>query len=644
MGVLQPWLLALGLGVAVPLLLHLFQRHQGPRVVFPALRYLRRAERESARRVKVRQWLLLLLRSLAVLLLALAAARPFLAGAGGMHEPAAVVLVLDNSLSTGAVVGDRRVFDELRERALETLERAGAEDRFWLIPTAAGATASAPAGVEAMTARVRATEPVATAGDLAGALARARVILATGAEGRSPEIHLLSDLQATELHGLTAERGTPPLLVWTGAANPPANSAITEVRVGSGFAPLAGQRTQVATRATGERRDSLTLRLFVGGRMTAAATSPVPATALLQLPPQPPGILYGRVESDPDALGADDRRYFAARVLPTPVVAAPAASPFLADALAVMAAAGRVRLGDAGQANVVVLGSGGTPALPPGATLVVVPPIDPVELPGLNQQLRRAGIPWSFGTAPAEGEARLAVTDSADPLLATLAGVRLRRNYPLQPAGAAAGDSVLLRLQDGLPWAVTGASAAGTRYVLLGSPLDAEASSIPTSAAMIPLLERVIAQWAGGPPDRLEAAPGEEVVLPEGSTRLVRPDSVAEAVAAGPYQVPPLTGVYQVWAGDTLVSAFAVNPPPRESDLRRVARADLPGVAAGWDLRSTGRAAQWRRLVFHARLGIELWRPVLSILLALLVVEALVAATGAGRPAAGAGTRTMATD
>jgi hypothetical protein len=82
MGLLNPLLLLLAGAAAVPLLLHLLQRHQGPRVVFPALRYLRRAEKESARRIRLRQILLMLLRMAAVLLLALAAARPF-TGFGG---------------------------------------------------------------------------------------------------------------------------------------------------------------------------------------------------------------------------------------------------------------------------------------------------------------------------------------------------------------------------------------------------------------------------------------------------------------------------------------------------------------------------------------------------------------------------------
>ena len=133
MGFLNPLWLLLGASVAVPLILHLLQRHQGPRVIFPAVRYLRRAEREHARRIKLRQLLLLLLRIAALLLLAFAAARPFLRSAGVSHEPTAAVIILDNSMSSSLVRGDRRVLDELKARALETLNRAGPDDRFWLL-------------------------------------------------------------------------------------------------------------------------------------------------------------------------------------------------------------------------------------------------------------------------------------------------------------------------------------------------------------------------------------------------------------------------------------------------------------------------------------------------------------------------------
>jgi hypothetical protein len=101
---LSPALLALAAAAAVPLLLHLMRRRIARRIEFPAARYLLRAERENSRRMRLRNLLLMLLRVAAVLLLTAAAARPVgrLAVAG--HAPTAVAIVLDNTLSTAAVV------------------------------------------------------------------------------------------------------------------------------------------------------------------------------------------------------------------------------------------------------------------------------------------------------------------------------------------------------------------------------------------------------------------------------------------------------------------------------------------------------------------------------------------------------------
>ena len=73
---LHPWLLAGLLAAGVPLLLHLVQRREPPTVVFPAVRYLLDATREHQRRLRIRHWLLLLLRTLLIVALVLAAAGP----------------------------------------------------------------------------------------------------------------------------------------------------------------------------------------------------------------------------------------------------------------------------------------------------------------------------------------------------------------------------------------------------------------------------------------------------------------------------------------------------------------------------------------------------------------------------------------
>src|SRR5919201_5721603 len=96
---LSPAWLAAAVAVAVPLLIHLMRRRIGTRVDFPAVRYLVRAEREHSRKLRLRNFLLMLLRVAAVLAITLAAARPVLRARGSGHAPTALALVLDHSLS-----------------------------------------------------------------------------------------------------------------------------------------------------------------------------------------------------------------------------------------------------------------------------------------------------------------------------------------------------------------------------------------------------------------------------------------------------------------------------------------------------------------------------------------------------------------
>src|SRR5207247_7227615 len=86
---------------AIPALLHLLERRIPPEAEFPPLRYLSEAERQSARRLRLRHVLLLLLRTALIALIVLAAARPLLpapapasmARAAVPHRTALVVIL-----------------------------------------------------------------------------------------------------------------------------------------------------------------------------------------------------------------------------------------------------------------------------------------------------------------------------------------------------------------------------------------------------------------------------------------------------------------------------------------------------------------------------------------------------------------------
>ena len=75
-------LVLLGLAAAaIPIVVHLFNFRRPKTVDFSSLRFLREVERQSMRRVRIRQWLLLALRTLAILFLVLAFAQPTRTGA-----------------------------------------------------------------------------------------------------------------------------------------------------------------------------------------------------------------------------------------------------------------------------------------------------------------------------------------------------------------------------------------------------------------------------------------------------------------------------------------------------------------------------------------------------------------------------------
>src|SRR5215472_9660637 len=89
---------------ALPVILHLFMKQTPKRVVFPALRLIRERQKRSRKKLRVKNWLLLLARMALVALMALALARPRLwskTTLGDREIPTAVALVFDTSLSMG---------------------------------------------------------------------------------------------------------------------------------------------------------------------------------------------------------------------------------------------------------------------------------------------------------------------------------------------------------------------------------------------------------------------------------------------------------------------------------------------------------------------------------------------------------------
>lgn len=659
MGFLNPLFLLAGTAVLVPIILHLFYRQESKIFTFPAIRYLLRTERDHARQIRTQQLLLLILRIAIVVLVVILGARMHFPGPGGSHDPTALALVIDNSMSTTIIEDGRRRLDTLKAVARLSVDGANHEDVIWVVRAGTPWEPAIPGGAASARAAIDSIRPAHAKGDLGRAVARARALVGQS-DLPNREVHVFTDLQATAFSETPASGADIPVVVFGAHAGTELNRGIGDISFGGGLPPLAGRRTEAAISVVGGAADdTVGVRLYIDGQVRAAGAAPAGATVRLPAGPFPPGRVEGYAEIDPDPLTADDRRYFSFAVRePTPVAVLGAAPIFVAEALAVLEENDRITLGaPGGAATIVSIGGEGLAGRGLTQAAFVAPHRDPAQLPALNRRLAEAGIPYRY-EMESGGGARVASSD----LAIDLAEVEIRRFFRLVPTGpradgapegddpatGSAADSApagppsgsVVMLSSGDPWLVTASSPAGP-YTLLASPLDGESTSLPVSAAMIPLLEWAIERWSGGGGGSGSVTAGTDFVPPATATSVRTPGGEEFAVDGDqPFLATTVAGFYQPLARDSLLTAVPVNPPAAETDLtpaspREVRRA-IPGTTAIVD-----DAAAWSRSIFRAGRGPEPWRAIAAILLFLLLVETVVAAarnlrsrpSGSGDPA-----------
>jgi hypothetical protein len=138
---LNPLVLLGLIAAAFPVLFHLFAQRKARRIEFSSLRFLRQLEKSSMRKVKIRQILLLLLRTLLIIFLVMAFARPTIQGYlggffGSSSANTTLVLLLDNSASMEQHAAGATAFREAQDAASKLLSILNEGDEVILIPLA----------------------------------------------------------------------------------------------------------------------------------------------------------------------------------------------------------------------------------------------------------------------------------------------------------------------------------------------------------------------------------------------------------------------------------------------------------------------------------------------------------------------------
>jgi len=591
----HPWMLlgtVLGL---LPLLVHLFDRRRPRPQPFAAIAFVLRSHRRTTSRLRLKRLLLYTLRTLLLLAVPVALARPQLVrpGAAPAHAagPAATALVVDRSLAMRFRDGET-LFERARDEAREALASLLPDEPVTLVPCGPDAEPPPPPGFDR--GRVRqaldALQPSYGGADLARCLglgARAledsplpgkRLVLVSAftqvalrLEAPPPRVKVGDKLVQPEVVLRDVARGRVLknhfLLEVKAEPSPQTGPRMVQVTFTARNVP-AGEAGEVAASLELSGRPVAKAFLALGPGGTVQKTLVARAEA--------GGAVTGAVVLPEDGLAEDDRRAFVVQVprelrvlvvdgAPSPVryrdeafffeaaLAAPGSPvhPTLRDA----EAAWREQLREydvvallnvaapsaevAGRLKAYVEGGGG----------LLVSMGDQVEAEAWNQRLG-ALLPRPLRlvkSAGATGEtavrpARLGEVAFDHPLFQPFTGkaregllsARFSR-YMLVEAGPRSGDAaeVLAAYDDGAPALLLARRGKG-RVLLLTSSVDRDWADFAIRTSFLPLIQRSATFLAGGldERERIEGRIGESLVLhPENGVRVVEVRSPSGGVA-----------------------------------------------------------------------------------------------------------------
>ncbi len=186
---LSPLFLGAAVAVAVPVVLHLFRRRTDVVVDFPSVRLLERVPIERQRRRRLREIILLVLRSTALVLLALAFARPYVAVALAPLTAPLTVIAVDTSMSLSAPGQYARV----RDAAKQAVGAAPSSDAIALVAFSDSATVVVPPTIDRGAVSAAIDRLDAGAGGTRFRTALARISDVIGA--REARVIFVTDLQ-----------------------------------------------------------------------------------------------------------------------------------------------------------------------------------------------------------------------------------------------------------------------------------------------------------------------------------------------------------------------------------------------------------------------------------------------------------------
>lgn len=349
-GLLTQPLFAIGFGApgllwgaglaATPIILHLLFRRKYKEIQWAAMKWLLDAMKKNHRRLRMEQWLLLAIRTLLILLVVAAMAKPALdapnpllaaATSSAVHN----VIVFDNSMSMHYTSANQSRWDRAKGLAQAVLDDAQKGDLASLVVMGMPATAvvgDASPYLVSVSEEIDAIEPAYGTADVEPAIDLAAEILKKSSASRK-RVYLITDMQrrnwmssedqadVNELgRKLRAVSETADFVIVDVGVEDSPNLAVTDVRQGEPVAVVRRGTVFLAdvTNFSQQPQRDLKVELVVDGQVEGAQRIDLPAgesrTVNFGMNFTNPGDRVVQVRLDPDALPADNAGWHVSRV------------------------------------------------------------------------------------------------------------------------------------------------------------------------------------------------------------------------------------------------------------------------------------------------------------------------------------------
>lgn len=544
-----PWILALGcIAALAPIAVHLLTRPRPARVSLSTLAFVRDAIRQRQATSRLRDFLVLALRTLAILLFAAAFAGPFWGKPGLIgedHGDAVRVVVLDVSQSMGALDGNSTAMQKGRSAADRYLKfQRGLHANLIL----AGARPhvvfdNVSTNFEALREELSRADVTSQRIDVDAALElAARQLAPLNAEDhRRRDLVVISDFQRTNW-GASTFAGLPPDTKIQLESVAPADAAANLAILQATCSPIGAQRDRlqlsvsVANYGPAGRTGMLETQLGDAVYRTNVTCPPQETTRFTQEVPAPPADwLWGtaRLVDMDDALASDNQRPLVMRnrglptfaVIAEPVSGGKLTSPqLLSYALApkseensssrqvVHVEPNRLDNQSLSEADLIAIDHAGkltaehvglvARRLRMGLPVLYVAsdPIDALNLDALAKEAQ-VDLPVRLVPPPSgtnRRNLRLSSADGGRPPLsifgdslpALVKQLRFSGGLASQAIGAGGDDRVRARFEDGTPAVIVAQAPGGGSLAILN--MDLSASNIWKSGALLPILDELV--------------------------------------------------------------------------------------------------------------------------------------------------------